>query len=143
MVELMGVVVFAMAGLIVGGAICGIVALFRIRALRHALEQTRSELNKVLERFQTLAGDVSPAAGQAAMAPGVDVPCPEDSVAPIPPVTTNPAEHPVSEVTGPSRPVPSETGASGAGNAHGHALDYLAWCGHFSGRGGLGPEIYL
>lgn len=112
MVELMGVVVFAMAGLIVGGAICGIVALFRIRALRHALEQTRSELNKVLERFQTLAGDVSPAAGQAAMAPGVDVPRTEDSVAPIPPVTINPSQHPVSEVTGPSRPVPSETGAS-------------------------------
>lgn len=95
MAVISGLMVLAMAGLIVAGSICGIVALFKIRNLRRVLEQTRGDLYRAITQLRALSGGNLPV--QEQMAPHLPVAAPsqvDEIVPPIPVSDTFPAPEP-------------------------------------------------
>lgn len=111
MAVISGLMVLAMAGLIVAGSICGIVALFKIRNLRRVLEQTRGDLYRAIAQLRALSGGNLPV--QEQMAPPLPVAAPsqvDEIVPPIPVSDTSQTPEPRFDTV--TVPVPEPTASA-------------------------------
>ena len=111
MAVISGLMVLAMAGLIVAGSICGIVALFKIRDLRRVLEQTRGDLYRAIAQLRALSGGTLPV--QEQMAPPLPVAAPsqvDEIVPPIPVSDTSQTPEPRFDTV--TVPVPEPTASA-------------------------------